>query len=178
MRYECLLSYLKHSCQSALLAQTGSWSQTLSTFDVISIAGKGWLGLKFFLFFYQMLDSNGSSHPQTMRRQRTEVVVELRKVNSFTCITQTTQNSVFLCISLRMYQKKEACWDFCTSSFPRTKETSTSSRGETCPSSTSVRTQMLTGISDWYATATPKVNWRQKAENAAYALKKKQKKIL
>lgn len=56
-----------------------------------------------------MLDSNGSSHPQTMRRQRTEVVVELRKVNSFTCITQTTQSSVFLCISLRMYQKTEAC---------------------------------------------------------------------
>lgn len=30
-----------------------------------------------------MFDSNASSHPQTMRRQRTEVVVELRKVNAF-----------------------------------------------------------------------------------------------
>lgn len=109
-----------------------------------------------------------------MRRQRTEVVVELRKVNTFRLLilssaTNNVQEINYLLkvqfwplylqfiieitylkmlisrISAGMY----TMWYYCSLHL-RTKETSTFWRGETCPTRTSARTLTSTEISDRY----------------------------
>lgn len=123
-----------------------SWSDVLQKLDsdlmAVPLLG-GWKECWDLSF---MLCDNTLSHPQTMRRQRTEVVVELRKVKGsggFTvfCLWNIKQNDAWV------FARVSNCF------WPpshRTKETSTFWKGEMCLLSTSLRTTMAMETSDRY----------------------------
>lgn len=92
-----------------------------------------------------------------MRRQRTEVVVELRKVITLFYVTlifrTTLPSDLFVwdkCPSLSWLSVEMHMEYYLYSLHCRTKETSTFWRGETCLMRTSVRTLMSTEISNRY----------------------------
>lgn len=169
-----LCSRYDWDCWSGLVTRTGSWSQTVPEFNVVAgVLSWAKVGIKVLcLNNVQML-----SLPQTMRRQRTEVVVELRKVITFvlycavnykhpmTFSNYEFYNQIKFCLFICsfffeiMYRKilmlswisAGICirWYFC-SLLHRTKETNTFWRGEMCPMRTSVMTLMSTETSDRY----------------------------